>query len=201
MKREDLNGKSYEEVQTMLKNETVQFSEEIQSKLGPEPTNEEAMTILEEFEKIVMEELNEYDKYLDNVEYELPGSCDLEGEHFTRGEVAKMIVKHINKSEVEWKYALGMYQMIQLWNSKGLKTIKYKPYDSTLRMLGQVKYKGFTEWRDILVINEFAAHCREAYAIDTAWLYFLSNKHNIILDLMNAYNPQQMEDVENTPVA
>ena len=57
-------------------------------------------------------------------------------------------------------------------------------------MLGQVKYKGFNEWKEILVINEYASKCREAYALDTAWLYYLSNKHNMILDKLEGYKPK-----------
>lgn len=191
LKREDLNGKSYEIVQSLLEGETVKFTEELESDLTKDQLNE----VLKKAEEDVVKELNDYDKYLDEVEYELPGSCDFEGEHFTRAQVAKMIVKHICKNEVEWKFALGLYQMVTIWSEKGLKTIKYKPYDSTLRMLGQVKYKGLTDWKEILVINEYAAKIRESYAIDTAWLYYLSNKHSIILDKMKSINPEISEDV------
>lgn len=190
LKREDLNGKSYEIAQSLLEGEAVKFAEELQGELAKDMTQEQAMELLNKYEQDVIKELNEYDEYLNNVEYELPVSCDMDGVHYTRSEITKMIVKHLNKNEVEWNYALGMYQMVQLWNAKGIKTIKYKPYDSTLRMLGQVKYKGFNEWKEILVINEYASKCREAYALDTAWLYYLSNKHNMILDKLEGYKPK-----------
>ena len=198
LKKEDLDGKSYDVVQSLLEGETVKFGDEIQSKLTDDLTDEQAIEVLEEFEKNVVQELEEYDKYLDEVEYELPEFCEFEDTKFTRQQVAKMIVKYLNKNEVEWKFALGMYQMINLWQDRNLKSIKYKPYDSTLRMLGQVKYKGYEAWKEILIVNEFAAQCREKYAIDTAWLYFLTNKHNMILDMMSKYNhpSQEVPEVE-----
>lgn len=195
LNREDLNGKDYEVVQLTLEGEMVKFTEEMDDKLGGDLTKEQALDILKEVETGIVAELNQYDEYLDNVEYDLPNSCDFNGEHFTRAQIAKMIVNHICKNEVEWNYTLGMYQMVNIWASKGLKKIKYKPYDSTLRMLGQVKYKGYNDWKEILVINEYASKIREAYARDTAWLYFLSNKHNYILDRMRSLETPKDDEV------
>ena len=187
LSREDLNGKDYEVVQSMLEGEMVKFADEVDEKLGGDGvTKEQATEILKTIEGEIIKELDDYDKYLDEVEYDLPASVDFNGEHITRAQIAKMITKHICKNEVEWNYALGMYQMVNIWNSKGLKKIKYKPYDSTLRMLGQVKYKGYNDWKEILVINDYASKIRASYAVDTAWLYFLTNMHNYILDKMRA---------------
>ena len=107
--------------------------------------------------------------------------------------IAKLIIYFLDKIEVEWSYTLGMYQLTQLWRSKDLKTIKYKAYDSTLRCLDGVKFKGSSEWRDILAINEYMSKCHNLYSIDTAWLYFLSGKHNAILDLLNKDKQPQPE--------
>ena len=56
-----------------------------------------------------------------------------------------------------------------------------------------VKFKGSSEWRDILAINEYMSKCHNLYSIDTAWLYFLSGKHNAILDLLNKDKQPQPE--------
>ena len=190
LQREELNGKTQEEAKSMLESEMVKFAEEVENMLAGDNTREQIVEFLKTTEEGIVRELDDYDKYLDEVEYNLPASCDFDDEHFTRAKIAKIIVKHLNKNEIEWKFALGMYQMIKLWSTPQLKTIKYKPYDSTLRMLGQVKYKGYDAWKEILVINEYASKIREAYALDTAWLYFLSDKHNYILDKMKSLDPE-----------
>ena len=184
MTRQELYGMAYADVKTKLEAEMVTFSEEI-SNLSKEE--------LEARETEIVNELNEYDKYLDGVEYKLPSKCEFNGTPYTRNAIAKLIIYFLDKIEVEWSYTLGMYQLTQLWRSKDLKTIKYKAYDSTLRCLDGVKFKGGSEWRDILAINEYMSKCHNLYSIDTAWLYFLSGKHNAILDLLNKDKQPQPE--------
>ena len=184
MTRQELDGMAYAEVKTKLEAEMVTFSEEI-SNLSKEE--------LEARETEIVNELNEYDKYLDGVEYKLPSKCEFNGTPYTRNAIAKLIIYFLDKIEVEWSYTLGMYQLTQLWRSKDLKTIKYKAYDSTLRCLDGVKFKGSSDWRDILAINEYMSKCHNLYSIDTAWLYFLSGKHNAILDLLNKDKQPQPE--------
>lgn len=188
MTRNDLTGKTYKEIEALLEGELAVFSEEINTI--------ESEEILAEKEQDVINELEEYDKYLDTVTYDLPKECEYNGEHYTKNDVAKAIIYSLNKMEVEFQYSLGMYQLVKMWKDKDFSKISYKAYDSTLRCLNGLKYKGFTEWQDILAINEFMSKCHESYKTDLAWLIFLSTKHNTILDrekLLNVVEEPQLK--------
>lgn len=188
MQREDLNGKEFEEVKGLVTNEEALFKANFDAELAQAENKDEFLKAQEE---AIVQEMAEYDKYLNEREYDLPSSCDFNGVHYTRSQIGKMIVRYLDKVEVDWQYALGMYQLASIWSTTETKKIHYKPYDSTLRLLGQVKYKGSKEWREIMVINEFFSKSHNDYSIDSSWLYFLSDKHNIILDAMNKLHPQE----------
>ena len=61
MTRQDLKGKTYDEMQSILEAELVKFSEEITDK---ELTEEDLL----KKEQDVIKELNDYDNYLNKVE-------------------------------------------------------------------------------------------------------------------------------------
>lgn len=174
MKRTDLTEKPYKEIEEILQNELDAFKETVDKISDPEE--------LLKLEEEIIEEFKEYDEYISNLEYELPNSCEYDNQKFTKNQIAIKIIYFLNKSEVEWSYTLGMYQLVQLWKQADLSKIAYKAYDSTLRCLNQVKFKGFEEWRDILAINEYMSACHENYSKDASWMHFLSSKHNIVMD-------------------
>lgn len=178
MTREDIKDKQYEDVKDMLSEDIVTFGDEIGAI--------EDMEELSKREEAIVNELNEYDAFLNSTEYDLPTECVFGGVKRSKSAVADLIIYFLNKTEVEWSYTLGMYQLVEFWKDTKSTTIPYKVYDSTLRCLGNVKFKGYSEWRDILIINEYMSGCHNKYSIDTGWLYFLSSKHNTILDRMKA---------------
>ena len=149
---------------------------------------------LNEMEQEIFKEQDEVKAYLKTVQYRLPESVVFDGEEYSVSEIAKAIVYFINKKEVEWKYTLGLYQLVKFWKSNNPSIIDYGVYDSTLRILNQVAFQGFREWRDILVCNEYFKSAHESYSKDTSWSIFTSEKHNVILDRM------KMLDTVNTEV-
>lgn len=185
MTRQDLKGKTYDEMQSMLEAELVKFSEEISDK---ELTEEDLL----KKEQDVIKELNDYDNYLNKVEYELPKEHvfgdENNREKYTRNDIAKKIIYFFSKMEVEFQYTLGMYQLVNLWKGN-IEKINYKAYDSTLRCLGGLKFKGYNEWKDILAVHDYLSECHEAYKMDLAWYLYLSTKHNAIMDIMKKPEP------------
>lgn len=139
---------------------------------------------LNEMEQEVLKEQDDVNAYLKTVQYELPESVVFDSKEYSVSEIAKAIVYFINKKEVEWKYTLGLYQLVKFWKSNNPSVIDYGVYDSTLRILNQVAFQGFNEWRDILICNEYFKSAHESYSKDTSWLIFTSEKHNVILDRM-----------------
>lgn len=140
------------------------------------------VAVLNEMEDKLMEEQQAADEYIKTVKYILPNDVEYDGERFTKNAIAKLVVEFLNRSEVDWQYTLGLFQLVQLWKSKDLVEIEYGAFDSTLRLLNQLKFKGYTEWRNILAINEYMKGCHEPYSIDTSYLIFLNQKHQEIMN-------------------
>lgn len=139
---------------------------------------------LKEEEKKCIEALDEYDKYVSGVKYNVPDGVDFEGKHYSRKDVAGKIIYFISKQEVNWQYTLGLYQLCKLWKGD-IKEVTYKQLDSTLRVLEQPKFRGFEEWRDILLVNEYMKALHEDYTKDLANQIALSQKHAAVLDRMD----------------
>ena len=174
MNRQDFNGKTPQELEQMFEGELKTYKETI-----------DAMMTLEELmdaEQKLMEEAQEYDKYLDAVEYPLVDKVEFDGSNYSRNDLAKIIMSAISKIEVEWANTLGLYEMYNIWKNKDMASVAYKVFDSTLRILNQVKYKGPQEWKDMLAVNKFLAECHADYTLDTNFNVLISKKHNCILE-------------------
>jgi hypothetical protein len=141
---------------------------------------------LNEMEQELLKEQDEVNAYLKTTQYQLPDGVDFDGEHYTVKDIANKVIYFINKKEVEWKYTLGLYQLVKFWKTNNPSIIDYGVYDSTLRMLNQIPFQGFSEWRDILACNEYFKSAHDSYSKDTSWLIFVSEKHNAILDKLSA---------------
>ena len=182
IKREDFNGKKYEEMMEAMQNELVLYHEFING-LG---TLEECA----EEEQNLMKKMDEVDDRLNTVTYTLPESILFEGKHYSLKEIISKVVYFLNKIEVKWEHTLGMYQLVELWKGDNFTQIPYRAYDSTLRCLNQVTFKGMQEWTDILAVNEFMSMAHNEYSLDTGMLIFWSECHNALMDRMKALNPE-----------
>lgn len=191
IKREDLAGKNQQELQEMLEADMQVFANDI--------------ALLTEDEVITKEEeliacMNENDDYLKTVSYKISEECEFDGSIYTSENVSKQVAEMIENNEVEWSYTLGLYELSKFWRNKPT-TTSYHTYDSTVRILGGMKYKGRDQWRKILIINQFLSHCHDEYVRDTAYMIYLSNLHNIVIDALKKFNPNIMEDEAPDPVA
>jgi len=169
-----LKKKTYKEVAEEFEKILSDFKEEVSGINDVEK--------LGEMEKALMDEQKEVDAYMKEVTYALPSSVEWDGERFTKNDIAKLVVEFLNRAELDWQYTLGYYQVVKIWKNKDLKTIAYNEFDSTLRMLNNLKFKGFTDWKNILAVNEYMKPCHEPYSIDTSYLILLNQKHQAILD-------------------
>lgn len=144
---------------------------------------------LDELEKEMMTEMDKNDAHLKEARYALPDSCVFEGMKYSRADVAGKIIYFVSKIEQSWQYVLGLYELCKLWKTTDLKEINFGALDSTLRLLDQCKFQGMTEWRDILVINEYMKSLHEAFAKDTTTTIWLSQKHNEIIKRRDLIDP------------
>lgn len=174
MNRQDFNGKTPQELEQMFEGELKTYKETIDAMMTPEA--------LMEAEQKLMEEAQEYDQYLDTVEYPLADKVEYDGTNYSRNDLAKVILNAISKMEVDWANTLGLFELYNIWKNKDMASIAYKVFDSTLRTLNQVKYKGPQEWKDMLAVNKFLAECHADYTLDTNFNVLISRKHNCILE-------------------
>ena len=180
--REDFNGKKYEEMMAAMQQELVLYHDTINGL--------ETLEACAEEEQNLMKRMDEVDKRLNEVTYTLPESIEFENKHYSRKDIISKVVYFLNKIEVKWEHTLGMYQLVALWKGDNFTEIPYRAYDSTLRCLNQVTFKGFSEWTDILAVNEYLSVAHNEYSLDTGMLIFYSECHNALMDRMKALNPQ-----------
>ena len=149
---------------------------------------------LEEEEKKCIAELEEFDKYIKGVRYNIPAGVDFEGKHYSRSDVAGKILYFLGKNEVSWQYTLGLYQLCQFWKNTSETQLTYGQLDSTLRLLEQPKFRGYEEWRDILLVNEYMKALHEDYTKDLAIQIAASQKHNAVLERIDLTSKVTTDD-------
>ena len=184
IKREELAGKNQQEIQELLEGDVQNFIVQVTE------LSEEAEVIAAEEE--IMAAMNENDAHLRNVVYDVAEEVEYDGQLYNKKTACAMIADFIATQEVEWSYTLGMYELCKLWKACP-ETIQYHAYDSTLRILGGLKYKGVESWKKILTINEYLGSCHDEYVKDTAYMIYLSNMHNVVIDALKKFNPDVME--------
>ena len=186
MTREEQQKLSLVELENALETALEQHKLEVEKLMTPEQ-----VTAAEEE---IIKELQDNDKYFEQLKYSLPDGVEFDGKHYSKNDVAQKIIYFLNKNEVKWELTLGLYQLVKMWKNKSLNEIEYKSYDSTLRCLNQTQYKGFQEWQDILAVNEYLSACHEVYTIDTSYLYAMSDKHNAIMNRVKELDPEAIPD-------
>ena len=180
IKREELVGKTQQEIQAMLEGDVQQFVVEVKE------LADEAETLAKEEEIKVL--MDENDAHLRTVVYPVAEEVTYDNTHYKKQAACNMIADFIGTQEVEWNYTLGLFELCKIWKGAP-ETIQYHAYDSTLRILGGMKYKGVESWRKILTVNAFLGSCHEEYVRDTAYLLYLSNLHNVVIDALKRFNP------------
>lgn len=161
-------------------------------------STKETQEELDELEKEIMKEMDVYDEYIKGIRYALPENTVFEGKTYTRSAVADKITYFISKIEQTWQYVLGLYELCKYWKSNETE-IAFGPLDSTLRLLDQCKFQGMTEWRDILIVNEYMKALHEQYAKDTTRQIALAQRHNAIIQQRDLITPVKAEVKEENP--
>jgi hypothetical protein len=184
IKREELADKVQQEIQEMMEADLQVFTTDV-NELGEED-------LLNKEEELIAA-MKENDEYLKTVSYQIPADCEFDNTCYVADTVGKQIAEIIELNEVEWSYTLGLYELSKFWRNKPT-DIQYHTYDSTVRILGGMKYKGREQWKKILIVNKFLSTCHEDYVRDTAYMIYLSNLHNVVLDALKKFNPEVMGD-------
>ena len=179
--RSDFDGKTYDEMLTAMEADLVLYKETVAGFTTMDECNAE--------EQVLMASLDEVKAHLDEVKYELPSHAEYDGKKYTKKDIAAKIIYMLNKLEVKWENTLGLYQLVTMWRSEDFAQIPYHVYDSTLRCLNQVTFKGYQEWTDILIVNAYLAKCHNEYSLDTGMIGYLSECHNTVMNRMKELDP------------
>lgn len=203
---------------------TDQFNEELEKKLDttmPEKVksqaeiyDDEIQQLKEDLEKendaeklkkdceVLNEEINAFEKELSEKIYELPEKTTFKGTQYSRSKIFEFIADILANNEVAWQAVLSMYEFVGWWKQAAkdnLKGIPYQYYDTTLRFLGQIKYKGFENYKKILAINALFGAMHDEYALDLSKYYYLHGKYDAIsnrIDAIHAINEPLGEKAE-----
>lgn len=186
MTRESLKDLALTEIQSAMEADLVQFGEVVEN------TEFEK---LPDLESDLMKEFKEYDEYIKNQSYPAQDSVEYDGTVYKAGQIREKIISFLNRLEVEFRATLGILQAIRFWKEMNGDSIPYPVYDSTVRLLGTLKFKGEQDCLDVLLINNYFAPTHSEYAKDTTWVQFLTAKHQLILDSMEKRNPAKEEAV------
>lgn len=187
--REDIKELLVEEVGKKLQEDIDNYKKEIS-----EVKNMDELVLRE---NDIIEEMKKYDEYLRNTKYFLSNGVDYNGVFFNKIDIKDKIIAFINKNEVEFQYTEGLYQLVNIWkNIMNTQYLDYYKYDSTLRVLGQLKYKGYKEWTDILAINKYFSKAHDEYSKDTSYSIYLAQLHNAILDQMKSLDENDEQNDE-----
>lgn len=181
IKREDFNGKPYSEMLAAMQADLVLYAETVASYGTVDECTAE--------EQVLMGSLDEVQAHLAEVAYELPSHTEYAGKKYSKKDVAAKVIYLLNKLEVKYEQTLGLYQLVTMWKSEDFKEIPYAVYDSTLRCLNSVTFKGLQEWTDILIVNEYLSQCHNEYSLDTGMLLYFSECHNIVMNRMKELDP------------
>ena len=175
LKREDLLTKEIPEIQDMLTDDVTEFSATLETKSIEE---------LKQTEAELMEEMKNDDDHLEQVEYSLKESAEFDGTVVSSDKITEKIVAFLDRLEVEWRATLGIYQAIKFWKKEFEGKVSYAVFDTTIRLLGTLKFKGEFDCKNVLLINNWFSTAHKDYAIDNTWRNYLAAKHQAIMQAM-----------------
>lgn len=190
---EQLDKKLDEAMPEKIKTQAEIYDEEL-AKLKEDLEKETDTDKLSKDLEALNTEIEDFEKELSEKIYELPDQTNFKGTVYKRNKVYEFIADLLANNEVAWQAVLTMYEFVGWWkqaSKDNLKGVPYQYYDTTLRFLGQIKYKGFENYKKILVINSLFGAMHDEYALDLSKYYFLHGKYDAIatrIDAIKAIN-------------
>lgn len=177
--------------------EMDKLQEDLQKSLDDHKAKVSEMKDIDELSKLELEiddKQKEFDDYLRTAEYELAESIEFEGKSYTKADVARRIIYHLNRVEQDFQYCLGLHGLVLFWkNIAQHDKISYGTYDSTLRVLGGLKFKGDNEWTDILTINNYMAGSHDPYLKDRVIMLTMAEMRNEVVNRMQLVSKEVSE--------
>lgn len=192
-RKDEFDEKLDEQLPEKVKTKAEEYDDEV--KVFTESLQKiESVDELNDLEKEIVEKIEENEKRVADVKYELEDQVEFRGQVFNRSTIAGFVADLLDKQQVGWQMTLGLFDLIDFWKKisqdkkNTTETIPYAYYDATLRFLGQQQYKGYDECKKVLLANNLFTVARDKYLEDLSYTYFLANKHNAVLERIDAIN-------------
>lgn len=171
---------------------------------------------VETVEKTPQEKLAEFKKTLEGktheeleaIEQEIIKECDdankevsvamidLPGHQKDYEPVRDAILYFFNKQSVTWQYTLGMVTLVEFWTKAKPAQVPYPILDGTLRQLGELQFTGLSEWKRVILINNYFEPCRAEYVRLTNLPYVSAMKHDAVMNALGITTPVDAAPVE-----
>ena len=134
---------------------------------------------LKQLEQDVIKEADKVNKEVQETTFVLPEK--------DYGITACAIRYLLDKVSVQWQYAQAMVDMFNFWDPDVKpESVVYGLLDATLRQLGQMEFKGVEEWKAVTTVNAYFEPIKEQYIEVSTKIFDVADKHNAILEKMDA---------------
>lgn len=160
----------------MTREETIKARSEFKKSLTVKTHDE-----LKEMLDAITKESMDLDKEVSGLTYTL--NADGQDEAFTA------IKYFINKQKIRWDYALGMIELYEYFD-KTQETITFAMLDTVLRMLGQLEFDGYYEWKQVSRVNTYFTPVAASYRETTEKIYDIAERYQAVDGQLKMYEAE-----------
>jgi hypothetical protein len=101
----------------------------------------------------------------------------------------------INKQKVRWDYTLGLIELYEYFD-KAQTEMTFAMLDTVLRMLGQLEFDGYVEWKKVAAVNTYFTPIAAEYRKTTEKIYDIAERFQAIDGQLKLYETPAPEDQE-----
>ena len=166
----------------MTREEAIKARSEFNKSLTTK-TKEELQAMLD----VVTAESKELDKEVSALVYTLP-----EADQKVPFEAIQYF---INKQKVRWDYTLGLIELYEYFD-KAQTEMTFAMLDTVLRMLGQLEFDGYVEWKKVAAVNAYFTPIAAEYRKTTEKIYDIAERFQAMDGQLKLHETPAPEDQE-----
>lgn len=105
-------------------------------------------------------------------------------------EMSETVCYFLDKLDVAWNVGFALIGIYDFWKAeKNPKKIPFSVFELTIQKLGDVTYKGYSEWTRICALNKWFEPIHPDYAEIVMGMRLLGAKHSLVQDAMGLNTP------------
>ena len=133
----------------------------------------------------IIEESKALDAEVGNLIYDI--NAEGQEEAFTA------IKYFVNKQKVRWDYTLGLIELYEYFD-KAQTEMTFAMLDTVLRMLGQLEFDGYVEWKKVAAVNTYFTPIAAEYRKTTEKIYDIAERFQAIDGQLKLHETPAPED-------